>query len=214
MYSDEKKTVLDTSFLAPLSYECVSCVLMTCRESFEIQMMRCYMRLLPDSPFLLFYRDQNVNYWLFQSFDADGSFTTTIIDKEELIPIPQMNKRIASTFHSTSCQFDYRSVCMLSPSLHALHVMLQNTHQESFIAAYFHASHLKQLEDDGMSPPSQSSCDLLLRYVPQSASTLLLEADRLGEELESIQHNAQNPSEWREVKTDVEALTVSCRDDA
>ena len=103
---------------------------------------------------------------------------------------------------------------MLSPSLHALHVVLQNTHQESFIAAYFHASHLKQLEDDGMSPPSQSSCDLLLRYVPQSASTLLLEADRLGEELESIQHNAHNPSEWREVKTDVEALTVSCRDDA
>ncbi|KAM7457135.1 hypothetical protein BLSTO_02101 [Blastocystis sp. subtype 1] len=207
IYSDEKKSVLNTAFLAPLSYESASFSLLTRRESFEIQMMRCYMRLLPDSPFLLFYRDQGVNYWLLQSFSSAGSVTTTVVAKEP-VPASQVKPSITQCIPHASGHLRLRSAFLLSPSVHCLHTLLQHSHQESFIAALFHQTACEASSDLDLTPASSTACDLLLRYAPQPSSALLLEADRWSEELAALRRNVEHPGEWRAVKTDEAGVTV------
>ena len=199
--------MLNTAFLAPLSYESASFSLLTRRESFEIQMMRCYMRLLPDSPFLLFYRDQGVNYWLLQSFSSAGSVTTTVVAKEP-IPASQVKPSITQCVPHASGHLRLRSAFLLSPSVHCLHTLLQHSHQESFIAALFHQTACEASADLDLTPASSTACDLLLRYAPQPSSALLLEADRWSEELAALRRNVEHPGEWRAVKTDEAGVTV------
>lgn len=199
--------MLNTAFLAPLSYESASFSLLTRRESFEIQMMRCYMRLLPDSPFLLFYRDQGVNYWLLQSFSSAGSVTTTVVAKEP-VPASQVKPSITQCIPHASGHLRLRSAFLLSPSAHCLHTLLQHSHQESFIAALFHQTACEASSDLDLTPASSTACDLLLRYAPQPSSALLLEADRWSEELAALRRNVEHPGEWRAVKTDEAGVTV------
>lgn len=134
------------------------------------------MRLLPDSPFLLFYRDQGVNYWLLQSFSSAGSVTTTVVAKEP-VPASQVKPSITQCIPHASGHLRLRSAFLLSPSAHCLHTLLQHSHQESFIAALFHQTACEASADLDLTPASSTACDLLLRYAPQSSSALLLEAD-------------------------------------
>ena len=165
------------------------------------------MRLLPDSPFLLFYRDQGVNYWLLQSFSSAGSVTTTVVAKEP-VPASQVKPSITQCIPHASGHLRLRSAFLLSPSAHCLHTLLQHSHQESFIAALFHQTACEASSDLDLTPASSTACDLLLRYAPQSSSALLLEADRWSEELAALRRNVEHPGEWRAVKTDEAGVTV------
>lgn len=166
------------------------------------------MRLLPDSPFLLFYRDQGVNYWLLQSFSSAGSVTTTVVAKEPCVPASQVKPSITQCIPHASGHLRLRSAFLLSPSAHCLHTLLQHSHQESFIAALFHQTACEASSDLDLTPASSTACDLLLRYAPQSSSALLLEADRWSEELAALRRNVEHPGEWRAVKTDEAGVTV------
>ena len=201
--------MLNTAFLAPLSYEPIFIFSFTHRESFEIQMMRCYMRLLPDSPFLLFYRDQGVNYWLMQSFSSAGSVTTTIVAKEPRVSASQMKPAVMHCIDHASVRLRLQSAFLLSPSVHGLHTLLQHNHHESFLAALFRQTSSEATPDLSLVPSPSTACDLLLRYEPQPSSALLLEADRWSEELNALRHNAEHPAEWRAVKTDDDASGCS-----
>ena len=165
------------------------------------------MRLFPDSPFLLFYRDQGVNYWLLQSFSSTGSVTTTVVAKEP-VPASQVKPSITQCIPHASGHLRLRSAFLLSPSAHCLHTLLQQSHQESFIAALFHQTACEASADLDLTPASSTACDLLLRYAPQPSSAPLLEADRWSEELAALRRNVEHPGEWRAVKTDEAGVAV------
>ena len=107
------------------------------RESFDIQMTRCYIRLLPDVPFVMFYEESGVEYWMAQFFDSTGSETTTILDNHSFHPMDALPKIAQPLFtpapsESVSC----RSLFVLSSSSPSLpfHTLLQQDAHSTFLA--------------------------------------------------------------------------------
>lgn len=165
------------------------------RESFDIQMTRCYIRLLPEVPFVMFYEESGVEYWMTQFFDSNGTETITIIDNQQFYDSESiakfMNPLLISTpAESVSC----RSLFMLSsssPSL-PLHTLLQENLPTSFLAVLSSYPCSDEVPStDSFQPPIKAQCEILLRYSLQSFSSLLLESDRLNDELNVILANFQ-----------------------
>ena len=181
------------------------------RESFDIQMTRCYIRLLPDVPFVMFYEESGVHYWMAQFFDSTGSETTTIIDRHSFHPMETLPTTIrplltTSPSESVSC----RSLFLLTsraPSL-PFHSLLHQSLQTSFVAVtttYPCSMHADGREENVLQPPVSAACEILLRYSPQPYKSMLLEADRLHEELVRVRSNLDG-EKWSPL--DVDLLTT------
>ena len=63
-------------------------------------MLRCYIRLLPDIPFLIYYSENNIQYWMIQSFNGAKSTTITVSDLSKYIPSNQITQSLLSHHHN------------------------------------------------------------------------------------------------------------------
>ena len=149
-----------------------------------MQMTRCYIRLLPDIPFVIFYEDSGVEYWMAQEFNDSGSVTTTLIDNHHEIPTADLASSISPASSSEICTCS-RATLILSSSSRSLHQQLFSDFNDSFVAVL----HRFPMDSASLSlsPPLTASCELLLRYSYQPYSTFSLDADRFHEELQVLQ---------------------------
>ena len=147
-------------------------------------MTRCYIRLLPDIPFVLFYEDNGVEYWMAQEFNESGSVTTTLIDNHHEIATDALASAIQPPSSSELCTCSLATM-ILSSSSRSLHQQLFSDFNDSFVAVL----HRFPLDSTAisLSPPLTASCELLLRYSYQPYSTFSLDADRFHEELQVLQ---------------------------
>ena len=147
-------------------------------------MTRCYIRLLPDIPFVIFYEDNGVEYWMAQEFNDSGSVTTTLIDNHREIPADQLISSIQPASSSELCTCSLATM-ILSSSSRSLHQQLFSDFNDSFVAVL----HRFPLDSTSvsLSPPLTASCELLVRYSYQPYSTFSMDADRFHEELQVLQ---------------------------
>ena len=147
-------------------------------------MTRCYIRLLPDIPFVIFYEDNGVEYWMAQEFNDSGSVTTTLIDNHREIPTDQLISSIHPASSSELCTCSLATM-ILSSSSRSLHQQLFSDFNDSFVAVL----HRFPLDSTSvsLSPPLTASCELLVRYSYQPYSTFSMDADRFHEELQVLQ---------------------------
>ena len=159
-------------------------------------MTRCYIRLLPEVPFIMFYEEAGVEYWMTQFFDTTGTETITIMDNQQFYASESiatfMNPFLKSTpTESVSC----RSLFVLSsssPSL-PLHTLLQENLPASFLGVlYSYPCDTESPSTPSLQPPMKAPCEILLRYSLQPYSSLLLESDRLNDELTVVLTNLQS----------------------
>lgn len=159
-------------------------------------MTRCYIRLLPEVPFIMFYEESGVEYWMTQFFDTTGTETITIMDNQQFYASESiatfMNPFLKSTpTESVSC----RSLFVLSsssPSL-PLHTLLQENLPASFLGVlYSYPCDTESPSTPSLQPPMKAPCEILLRYSLQPYSSLLLESDRLNDELTVVLTNLQS----------------------
>ena len=144
-------------------------------------MTRCYIRLLPDIPFVIFYEDNGVEYWMAQEFNDSGSVTTTLIDNHREIPTDQLISSIHPASSSELCTCSLATM-ILSSSSRSLHQQLFSDFNDSFVAVL----HRFPLDSTSvsLSPPLTASCELLVRYSYQPYSTFSMDADRFHEAID------------------------------
>ena len=172
-------------------------------------MLRCYIRLLPDTPFLLFYNENNLNYWMIQSFDGANSSTITISDyldpAKSSIPREDLAKHLANlplSLEKEKVKCTSASVLMSTSSIHSIHSQLCKTIQESFVmllSSYPISSALSP--ENALSIPLTSSSDILIRYSPKPYQTLYLDADLLFEQYSILCTNQQSQCYWKSLSS-------------
>ena len=147
-------------------------------------MTRCYIRLLPATPFVIYYEDNGVEYWMVQEFNDSGSVTTTLIDNHHDIPADKLASAVQPASSSEICSCSLATM-ILSSSSRSLHQQLFSDFSDSFVAVL----HRFPLDSSpvSLSPPLTASCELLLRYCSQPYSTFSMDADRFHEELQALQ---------------------------
>lgn len=150
-------------------------------------MTRCYIRLLPEVPFVLYYYSSGADYWMSQFFDADSSETVTITNAHDVLSSASLLTRVKPLLQPTpSTVVSCRSLFLLSSDVAAssFHSLLNEDTAASFIAVT--SSYLAESHNiaSGLAPPLSAPCELLLRFSPRVASSL--PADRLSLELETL----------------------------
>lgn len=185
-------------------------------------MIRCYIRLLPDTPFLLFYNENHRNYWMIQSFNGAQSTTITIQDQSKGIPIDSIPSTLSSIQPSSETEnVICTTACVLtsSSSLHSLHSQLLKKQHDSFVMLFSSFPVTSSLSTEGtLSIPLTTSSDLLVRYSPQPYATLGLESDLLYQQFDMICKNYESSSTWISLNDDVRShievslvFPLSCR---
>lgn len=157
------------------------------RESFDIQMTRCYIRLLPEVPFVLYYNSSGADYWMSQFFDADSSETVTITNAHDMLSPAAFPGRVKPLLQPTpSVVVSCRSLFLLSSDVasSSFHTLLCEDTSASFLAVT--SSYLAESHDvaTSLAPPVSAPCELLTRFSPRTSSSL--PADRLSVELETL----------------------------
>lgn len=172
-------------------------------------MIRCYIRLLPDTPFLLFYNENHNNYWMIQSFNGAQSTTITIQDHPKTLPIDSVSSTLAHVQPSSETEnVVCTTACVLtsSSSLHSLHSQLLKEQPDSFVMLFSSFPVTSSIcSETTLSIPLTTSSDLLIRYSPRPYTELGLEADLLYQQFDMICKNHQSPSTWIPLNDDVKS---------
>ena len=180
------------------------------RESFEIQMLRCYIRLLPDIPFLIYYSENKTQYWMIQSFNGAKSTTITISDLSQYIPSNQITQSLFSqpiSLDNEQITCTMASLLLSSSPLSSLHSLLEKEKNHSFVLLFSSFPFTDQFKKDwDLSIPLTISSDLLVRFSPQAFSTFHLEADLLYEQYHALCMNYHNPTQWFSLSEE----TIAC----
>lgn len=165
-------------------------------------MTRCYIRLLPEVPFVLYYSSSGADYWMSQFFDADSSETVTITNAHDVLSPATFPVQVKPLLQPTpSTVVSCRSLFLLSSDVasSSFHALLNEDTAASFLAVT--SSYLAESHDvaAGLAPPVSAPCELLLRFSPRSSSSL--PADRLSVELETLLK--RRSGEWTPLDTSI-----------
>lgn len=172
-------------------------------------MIRCYIRLLPNTPFLLFYNENHRNYWMIQSFNGAQSTTITIQDQSKGLPIDSIPSTLSSIHPSSETEnVVCTTACVLtsSSSLHSLHSQLLKKQYDSFVMLFSSFPVTSSIcTETALSIPLTTSSDLLVRYSPQPYAAMGLEANLLYQQFDMICKNYESPSTWISLSDDVKS---------
>ena len=160
-------------------------------------MTRCYIRLLPDIPFIIFYEDSDVDYWMAQEFNASGCVTTTLIDSHQTVSSDQLASVVRSPTPDEDCTC-HLATLLISSSSAAFHQQLFSDRSDSFVMMF---NHFSMDSPFSLTPPLTTTCELLLRYSPHPYSTFLIDADRFYSELKLLQ--SIRSGDWQLLSEDV-----------